>query len=1038
MSTKYTPFRVLIALLLCLVDAIGLAQDSTTGLPGPAEIREETTRILEIGAALAVLHGYRTQESERLAAELAAQERTLRTADVHPDMLREAALARDSMRARDAFIEGQMAHRRSVLAGLRQRISALGRGLDDVPADDRDTQSQREILRLLQEQAQALRALIDGFGRLLAADRRNEALSAQRLRLLQDRIGLDAVDRPAAAAQDPRALPLETAISGFLSESGRLAAEAGAIAGNDPAASTRRTQLAMRLNDAGTRAFLADNDLDLIGLGAQLDRLVALREDSAMPVGLLTQALDALQLLADQLRSLQAELADERQALGVRRTLLRGRGLEDGPLWVVTAELEGLIDNQGQRVAALLERLAPEPARFAGQIAALDAAALTERLPLPGLRRDWRRIGAGIAALPTLVIRQQGALALDLEGRFTDFSGADWAILVGGALALSISTLGLSGWLGRPGLTLGRRLAVPVRALVPVLPWGIPALLWVWLGTYLDLPTRQWLPGLLLLGAWPSCAFFLALARAELFAPGLPAETSAARAAFYRRLRWGLVLAAVVGTVYVTTHSLPLSPLVGDLLDRLAMVGLLLLAVPAFGLKRLILGLAQAPAQTPVQDAAQDAAQAGGPDLGPTLTEPVHPIRHGLRFLAWLSRAIAAALAAAGLLGLAGFLNLAWAIAADLGWLALVVTLLHLTRAALDDLYDVAARYCERLGGDAGNLRGELWQRQFLEPAYALAVLLAWLAALWGLVRLWGWSAQTPPLRTALEWSERSLFNAGHLTLTPRDLVIAGLLVGGAFWIGAWFRQVSFQLAYARVRDQGLRNALSIFTQYLVICCGVVLALKVIGLGLTTLLVFAASLGVGIGFGLQNIVNNFISGILLLVERPVRVGDIVTLSGHEGEVTRIGFRSLTIRTFDKQEVFIPNGSLIAGELINWTRSDDVLRTVLNVGIGYQDDPDHAIALVREILAGYPLVLRAPAHQVTLWEFGDSAIRLRVEYYLHCLGPVGPVAVRSEVNRRIWYGFRKAGISIPYPQHDLHIYPAPAGVPVELPPPIAPE
>jgi potassium efflux system protein len=172
------------------------------------------------------------------------------------------------------------------------------------------------------------------------------------------------------------------------------------------------------------------------------------------------------------------------------------------------------------------------------------------------------------------------------------------------------------------------------------------------------------------------------------------------------------------------------------------------------------------------------------------------------------------------------------------------------------------------------------------------------------------------------------------------------------------------------------------------------------------------------------------------VERPVRVGDIVTLSGHEGEVMRIGFRSITIRTFDKQEVFIPNGSLISGELVNWTRSDDILRTVLSVGIGYQDDPDRAIVLVREILVGYALVLSTPGPLVALWEFGDSAILLRVEYYVHFLGQVGRTQVRSEVNRRIWYGFQAAGISIPFPQRDLHVYPTPGGETLGLSVPVA--
>jgi potassium efflux system protein len=112
--------------------------------------------------------------------------------------------------------------------------------------------------------------------------------------------------------------------------------------------------------------------------------------------------------------------------------------------------------------------------------------------------------------------------------------------------------------------------------------------------------------------------------------------------------------------------------------------------------------------------------------------------------------------------------------------------------------------------------------------------------------------------------------------------------------------------------------------------------------------------------------------------------------------------------------------VITGEFINWTRSDDIVRTVLIVGISYQNDPDQAIALVREILAGYPPILRSPAPLVTLWEFGDSAVTLRLEYCIHYLGQIGRTAVHSEVNRRIWYGFQTAGISIPYPQRDLHL------------------
>ncbi|WP_295584861.1 hypothetical protein [uncultured Lamprocystis sp.] len=733
MSTRCRLVQPLMALALCLVLATGLAQPLDEGQLSAAEIREETDFLRKIGSVLAAAHAYRTQESERLAALLAVEERTLSADDVHPDMLRAALLARDSMRSRGAVLAGQIVHRQAVLAEVQQRISTLGRGLEDAAEDDSEAQSRRADRDLLVEQAQVLHTLIDGLRQLLTASRRVETLSTQRLRLLQGRMGLDAVTQTTGSARDPRVAPLERVIAGLADESASLATQAGAIGGKDPDALARRDRLDMRLHDTGTRTFLRENDLDLIGLSSQLDGLVALREDSATPAHLLVDAGTVLKLLGDELQSLRIELADERRVLAVRRALLRGRGLTDGPAWAMTAELEGQIDAQGQMVAALIERIAPEPARFAEQLAVIDAAVLTERLPLPGARGDWQRIGAGIAVLPALVVRRQSALVLDLRERIADFSADDWVPLAGGGMVLIVGILGLVWWLGRPGRALGRRLAEPVAALVPVLPWTIPPLLWAWLGATLDLPTNEWLPGLLLLGVGPTCAFLLALVRTELFAPGLPAESAAVRGAFYRRLRWGLVLAAVVSTVYALTHSLPISPLVADLLDRLAMVGLLLLAVPAFGLKTLILGQLQPSGAS----GALTTDPSGEQDSKQMRPNPGAPRRHGARLLAWLSQAAALVLAAAGVLGFLGYLNLAWAIVIDLGWLALVAALLHLARAVLDDLYDAAAHCLACMVADVGTARGDLWQRQFLDPAHGFAVLLAWLVALWGLVRLW-------------------------------------------------------------------------------------------------------------------------------------------------------------------------------------------------------------------------------------------------------------------------------------------------------------
>ena len=182
------------------------------------------------------------------------------------------------------------------------------------------------------------------------------------------------------------------------------------------------------------------------------------------------------------------------------------------------------------------------------------------------------------------------------------------------------------------------------------------------------------------------------------------------------------------------------------------------------------------------------------------------------------------------------------------------------------------------------------------------------------------------------------MLRLGASALSVQDTFLAVLLVGFAFWIGGWSQQVSYNLALTRVRDLGIRQSLSTFVQYIVIVLGLLLTLKVIGLDLTALTVFAASIGVGIGFGLQNVVNNFISGILLLAERPLRVTDIVTIGGETGEVTRIGIRSLIVRTFDRKDLIIPNSAVIGNTFTNWTRNDETLREVLLFRISYRDDP----------------------------------------------------------------------------------------------------
>lgn len=1009
-----TLFRTLTPTLVrwALLMALAPAHAAGDPLPSLPDIGAETASLVEFRNELEAAAALRVAESERLAARLAQEEETLRARNIRPDMLRAARLQLDETRQRADTLAGQSAHRRAALTRLEHTITVLTQAPDPPPSDSREALNRVAALELLRARADALNGLTHGLDQLIAANRSLLRLYQQRLRLLQTRIRLDIIDDQVhpgrggtAFGPDPRVAAIQAAVTQALRAAARLANAASAITGDDPDAVRQRQDLEAQAQDWVFRANIDQNDLELLSLRARLDDLSSLREDPSMPVTLLRAAAGRLQQMRAQVRGYATEVQTQRRMLATRHALAQGRDEGSPAARQANRDLATAIDRQEQEVRDLRQQVEQERTRLTELSDQVYADSLTERHPIPMGAGEWRRTAAGAAGLPALLVLEFRVLGRDFLISALDQEPAEWATLLAGGLLVMVLGGGLSLWLGRRLVDLNpaRRIVRPARALAAVLPGAIPAALWTWIGARLELPANEFVPVLLLLGIWPVSAFVLKLTHEELFTTDSDAAHRAAREVFSRRLHWGLVLAALVATLYVLTRSLPVSPLVGDVLDRLAMIGLLLLAVPAFGLHDLILP-----------------RNAHPPGAG--IAEPAG---RWARVLGGISRLIALALVAAGVLGLLGYANLAWAITIRLGWLALVAALLFFAIGALGDLRDLAL---ERLSRQPQGTPGEFWQGQFVTPGYRLAVLLASLAAASGLLQLWGWNSQSPPVHALLGWAERPLFQARNLSLTPWDLGLAALLVAAAILVGNWVNRVSFQLAYARVRDRGLRKALAGLSQYLVILIGVLLALKVVGLDLTTLMVFAASLGVGIGFGLQNIVNNFISGVLLLVERPLRVGDVVAVGPHQGEVTRIGIRSLTIRTFDKEEVFIPNGTVISGDFVNWTRSDDILRTVLAVGISYHDDPDRASALIREILAGYEPVLRFPAPEVYLWEFGDSAVLLRVEYCVHFLGDVTRNKARSEVNRRIWYGLKAAGITIPYPQRDLHVRMIPDGGP----------
>ncbi|MCB9881890.1 MAG: mechanosensitive ion channel [Planctomycetes bacterium] len=225
--------------------------------------------------------------------------------------------------------------------------------------------------------------------------------------------------------------------------------------------------------------------------------------------------------------------------------------------------------------------------------------------------------------------------------------------------------------------------------------------------------------------------------------------------------------------------------------------------------------------------------------------------------------------------------------------------------------------------------------------------------------------------------------------------------------------------------DSGGRYATTTISRYVITATGIVLAFDAIGIGWSDVQWLVAALGVGLGFGLQEIFANFVCGLIIFFERRVRVGDVVTVDGIDGVVSKIRILGTTITNWDRKEYVVPNKEFVTGRLLNWTLSDTINRLVLSVGVAYGSDTQKALDLLMEAAREHPMVLEDPAPFATFEVFGDSTLNLNLRCYLPDLS--GRMRTLTELNQAIDRKFRAAGLEIAFPQRDLHVRS------IELPP-----
>ena len=263
-----------------------------------------------------------------------------------------------------------------------------------------------------------------------------------------------------------------------------------------------------------------------------------------------------------------------------------------------------------------------------------------------------------------------------------------------------------------------------------------------------------------------------------------------------------------------------------------------------------------------------------------------------------------------------------------------------------------------------------------------------------------------------------TLFKIQDTPVTFLSLIIFVLfLVGFTFLASFVKRFLNNKILPRFIKDGGLRYTLSRITQYVIVVIGIFISLQFLGIDLTGLAVIFGFLSVGIGFGLQNITSNFISGLIVLFERPISVGDRVIVNDIEGDVEEINIRSTTVKSLNNISVIVPNSEFVSKSVVNYSHGDTTFRIVLDVGVSYGSDLDTVLKAMREVADSCSKVLKHPPPDVHLRSFGDSAWNMKLLVTIQDVKD--KYAVLNELNQGIVRKFKEYDIEIPFPQRDIN-------------------
>lgn len=624
---------------------------------------------------------------------------------------------------------------------------------------------------------------------------------------------------------------------------------------------------------------------------------------------------------------------------------------------------------------------------------------LANRQTLPGLNLNaWIGLGQTIFQIPRLTIDKLAGLYEPVFSKLELVSSWQWIIVLLGVLIWFATWLKLRRFLAVDRVRLQQRSrgffsAQTVIVVLQLLQRHLSGIMLLagLIGLLFLLNISIKLFSLIISMGVVCLIFSIVIQLAHILLLENTTDESGHDVKLYYRLRTTLLIGGIVTLATILVNQLPVNYEVQDLFGRLFMLFLLIVALVLMKSWEVV----------------------------PTLLEPYIENKHAYlkRVIRWLSFLIPFSLLTNALIGLVGYVELAWAIAHYQGLFLVALTAYLLLRGLLDELIRWISEQCIRHFRN-----GWLWSQSLLKPFHQILKLALLFLSILGLFELYDWGDRIPLLKISLYklLSKKLFVIASMAIVTGFTIVQLAILMVILTWIAHWSREFAYRWLFAHTKDLGLRNSLAIFTQYTLIAIGILVGLNILGLTLGNIGVILGAFSFGVGLGLRDLFNNFFTGLFLLVERPVKVGDWVTVGNYDGQVSHIGARSITVTTDDRQELLVPNADIFSKNFINWTHRDSVVRALVTVKTNRKDNPLRIKDIILEVLATIPKILTNPKPEVYFKEIDKILLEFKVEYYVDLNHINSRSGVRSQFLFSLWERFSNEGILPPEAPYDVHL------------------